>query len=500
MGQKFTSFFSKALILLCFILFSSIFIYINYIAAPTYRAPVLKSLFITAAFLIGFVLVDKGFRMLRIEDNKKLSYTVFGIILIAGFVLRIYWINSVDTLQVSDFERMWQSASEIASGNYSRFQKDGYLYTYPHLAFTTLFYTAVYKIFGGSITAMKMINALLSVGTCILVYLIANQLSDLSKKPVALIIMAINAPFIFFNNFLDSQNLAMVFFYAAVLIYLKVFNDRINPLYLIVSGVLLSMGNLFRSVGIIFVIAMIMHMLIYSTYKLSPIFRKGKKKLSLDRNLLKPMFLVLMLLAMYMTTFALNYAFIWSGVFQKPTWDTGGNMILYINAGFNHESNGMWNQEDYDLLRDVGYDYELAEIEAKNRLRERLSDKDKVMTLISNKFNVQWGTGDFAGLYWSTYKLGSNPKSTNDMLVWLNYHYYYIQSFYSALILAIMIKLLDAWYNNRMSSAYYFGLILFTGFVCLHTVIEMQPRYGYIALPMITALAAASVGEKRRSI
>ena len=424
MGQKLTAFFSKTLILLCFILFSSIFIYINYIAAPSYRAPVMKSLFITAAFLLVFILIDKGFKMMKIEDNKKLNYTVLGIILIAGFILRIYWINSVDTLQVSDFERMWQSAAEIASGNYSRFQKDGYLYTYPHLAFTTLFYTARYKIFGGSITAMKMINALLSVGTCVLVYLIANQLCDLGretfsaksteasvkaydgikvkasqgsytdspKKLIALIIMAVNAPFIFFNNILDSQNLAMVFFYAAVLIYLKVFNDRMNPLYLIAAGVLLSAGNLFRSVGIIFVIAMIMHMLIYSTYKLSPIFKKGKKKLSLDRNLLKPMFLVLMLLAMYVTTFALNYAFIWSGVFQKPTWDTGGNMILYINAGFNHESNGMWNQQDYDLLRDVNFDYDLAEIEAKNRLRERLSDKDKVMTLISNKVKVQWGT------------------------------------------------------------------------------------------------------------
>lgn len=51
-----------------------------------------------------------------------------------------------------------------------------------------------------------------------------------------------------------------------------------------------------------------------------------------------------MLVAMYVTTFVLNYIFIWAGVFQKPTWDTGGNLILYINAGFNHESNGMWNQ------------------------------------------------------------------------------------------------------------------------------------------------------------
>ena len=135
---------------------------------------------------------------------------------------------------------------------------------------------------------------------------------------------------IFFNNILDSQNLAAPVFYFAVLLYLKVFKKKIHPLYLVAVGALLSLGNLFRSVGLIFVIAIIMHMLIFSSYSLIQKRKKGKP-LKLDKALLGPLCLVLMLVAMYVTTFVLNYIFIWAGVFQKPTWDTGGNLILYIN-------------------------------------------------------------------------------------------------------------------------------------------------------------------------
>lgn len=491
--NKLQTLFSKALIILSFFLFLSIFIYINYIVAPSYKSPVLKSLGLTTVFLSIFMLID--YLLKKVNDKKAIYYTIIGILLFFGLILRFYWTNSVDTVQISDFGRMWESAGEIAKGNYSRFARNGYLYTYPHLIFTTLFYTLIHMITGGSLIAMKIVNIVFSLFTCILVYLLASEISN-GKKAIAIFIMVINAPFIFFNNFLDSQNLAAPVFYLGVLIYIKVFNKKLHPLYLIAVGALLSVGNLLRSVGPIFVIAIIMHMLIFSSYSWVK-KRKKSKPLRLDINILGPVCLVLMLVAMYMTTFLLNYAFIWAGVFQKPTWDTQGNLILYINAGFNHDSNGMWNQEDYDLLRDVNYDYDKAEIEAKRRLEERLSDKDKVMTLISNKYRTQWGAGDFGGLYWSSTELASNPKATNDMLVWLNYHFYYIQCFYSALILAILLRLVRGFYQRDIKPEFYFGLILFIGFVCLHTLIEMQPRYGYIAMPMITALAAASIGERR---
>ena len=491
--NKVQTFFSKALIILSFFLFLSIFIYINYIASPSYKAPVLKSLGITLAFLGIFVAID--YLLGRLKGKKAVYYTIIGIMMFAGLIIRFYWMNSVNTVQISDFGRMWESAGEIAKGNYSRFQRNGYLYTYPHLIFTTLFYTLIHMITGGSLVAMKIVNIILSLVTCFLVYLLAGELSN-GKKAIAIFIMVINSPFIYFNNILDSQNLAAPVFYLGVLIYIKVFNKKLHPLYLIGVGSLLSIGNLLRSVGPIFVIAIVMHMLIFSSYNWVKKRKKGKQ-LKLDANILGPICLVLMLVAMYVTTFLLNYAFIWAGVFQKPTWDTQGNLILYINAGFNHDSNGMWNQEDYDLLRDVNYDYDKAEIEARRRLDERLSDKDKVMTLISNKFRTQWGAGDFGGLYWSTTELKENPKATNDMLVWLNYHFYYIQCFYSALILTIMLRLVRAFYQKDVKPEFYFGLILFVGFVCLHTIIEMQPRYGYIAMPMITALAAASIGERR---
>lgn len=490
MLEKFQRLFGKSLLALGFFLFSSIFIYINYIASPGYRAPVLKSLFLTGVFIGIFILCDFLFHY--IEKKNTYYYIAAGVLLFSGLILRLYWINSVDTIQVSDFGRMWESAGEIAKGDYSRFKENGYLYTYPHLAFTTLFYSLVYRVSSGSIYAMKIVNLILSMVSALLVYIIANEISN-RKKGVAFFVMAINAPFIFFNNILDSQNLAIPLFYGCVYIYLRVFKDKLSPLYLILCGVLLSLGNLMRSVGPIFLIAILMHMILFTDYKGLRFKKKNRGNQSL-----KLMCIPLLLLSMYLTTFILNYGFIWGGVFQKATWETEGNLILYINAGFNHDSNGMWNQYDYDLLRDVDYDYEKAEIEAKRRLSERLEDKDKVMNLISSKYRTQWGAGDFGGLYWSTLELRSNPKSTNDMLVWFNYHFYFIQSFYSAIILSILYKIYRLWHQNELDKEFIFGVILFIGFVCLHTLIEMQPRYGYIAMPMITALGISGIGTSFR--
>ena len=135
---KIKDLFSKALIILSFFLFLSIFVYINYIASPNFKAPVLKSLALTLGFLLIFIAVD--YFMDKFKNKKVVYYAIIGIIIFAGLLLRLYWTNSVSTIQISDFGRMWESAGEIAEGNFSRFQKNGYLYTYPHLAFTTLFY------------------------------------------------------------------------------------------------------------------------------------------------------------------------------------------------------------------------------------------------------------------------------------------------------------------------------------------------------------------------
>ena len=55
---KIKDLFSKALIILSFFLFLSIFVYINYIASPNFKAPVLKSLALTLGFLLIFIAVD----------------------------------------------------------------------------------------------------------------------------------------------------------------------------------------------------------------------------------------------------------------------------------------------------------------------------------------------------------------------------------------------------------------------------------------------------------
>ena len=99
---KIKDLFSKALIILSFFLFLSIFVYINYIASPSFKAPVLKSLALTLGFLLIFIAVD--YFMDKFKNKKAVYYAIIGIIIFAGLLLRLYWTNSVSTIQISDLD------------------------------------------------------------------------------------------------------------------------------------------------------------------------------------------------------------------------------------------------------------------------------------------------------------------------------------------------------------------------------------------------------------
>ena len=73
---KIKDLFSKALIILSFFLFLSIFVYINYIASPSFKAPVLKSLALTLGFLLIFIAVD--YFMDKFKNKKAAGFGSYG--------------------------------------------------------------------------------------------------------------------------------------------------------------------------------------------------------------------------------------------------------------------------------------------------------------------------------------------------------------------------------------------------------------------------------------
>lgn len=493
MQRDWKKLFSKALILLSAFLFSSIFIYVNYIAAENYKAPVLKSLFLTFGFLGVFYWTD---RLLRRWVRGKPAVGIFLVGMLGlFFLLRFLWVLTVDTAQTSDFLRMWECASEIAAGDYSRFDKGNYLYNYPHLAFVTLFYSLIYRIGAGSLYVMKLMNIVFGMCSAYLTYRIASEMAGESKL-IAMVLMVLSLPFLFFPSVLDAQNIAIPFFYGGILLYLQIFQGKRHWAYMAAAGLLIGIGTLLRGVGVIFVIAIGMHLLIYGKRLYGEMnFKIRGQKYRAGAPLMRMVALVTMIVSMQFCVLICNGIFLGSGVFQKPTWQKDGALLFYIHAGLNHQSNGMWSREDYDLLKDVDFDYSKARDEVLERLSERLEDKEALLSLISRKFRIQWGTGDFGGKYWSTLELNSLSARANRWIVWIDYHFYLIQSLYAAMIGAILLKLLHI-YSKAEKEMLFFGLIVFVGFVMLHSLIEMQPRYAYVAVPMITATAAAGIGRE----
>ena len=66
-----------------------------------------------------------------------------------------------------------------------------------------------------------------------------------------------------------SENVAIPFYLASIYCFILVVNNKKSSLYLILSGLLLSVGHLFRMVAYIVLIAYLMYILIYDneTYK-----------------------------------------------------------------------------------------------------------------------------------------------------------------------------------------------------------------------------------------
>jgi len=123
--------------------------------------------------------------------------SLLAIVLIAG-VLRIGWVVYAQTLPGSDFAQYDQLAWRLAEGK-------GYVDEFGEpTAFYAIgwpfFLSLVYRVFGHSLVAAGVVNALLGVGAVILTYAIARHLLD---RPVALIaaaLVAINPTLILYSS------------------------------------------------------------------------------------------------------------------------------------------------------------------------------------------------------------------------------------------------------------------------------------------------------------
>lgn len=469
-ARNFTKFINIALkVLISLIVISSFIKLIDYCkngVHPFNMAMIL--VFIASAVLLYMKTRDKY--------NKKI---VLSLILLGALLIRIAWILSINSRPISDFRIIYESGSHFLEGNYNAFKGTGYIARFPHLTVLVLYFAFIQKFFAYPLMVIKIFNALFSTLNVLFIYLIAKEVFNNERKALwGAFITALYPPLITYVAVYCTENIAIPFYLASVYCFILVMKRKKKDVWLLLSALLLSIGNLFRMVAPVMVIAYLMYLFIYAEKKFK---EKGKSALYIIGGFLIPLILVSNFLrALDITEFQL-----WKG--SEPSWTS-------VLKGTNIEHGGRWNEEDAALPDKYDGDYEKVEKAAKEIIKHRLTStpKGELAKFYARKYIFQWIEGDFSGTYWA--KEGVEEK---DIKIDLEKNaVVYMQMFYCILLLLTYKGLFNKkqYLDNPIINLFY---IIFCGYGLLYLITESQDRYSFIVCWLFLILAL-TVGERTK--
>lgn len=425
--------------------------------------------FSISVLIFGFIAVLAfllGYKFINMNMGSKYKLLL---ILIIGFLLRVLWLINVNSIPTSDFKTIYDSAGNFLNGDKSMFYGISYIGRFPHLTIFTLYMAFIRFIFPiSNLLAMKIINLLFSIIVLLLIYLIINNLyrnKEYALKGV--LIGALFPPFISYAGVFCSENIAMPFYLLSIFLFLLAIKHD-NKLWLfILSGTTLAMGNLFRMVAIIVLIAFSMYILIYYKDKLiNKIIKIG--------SLIAPYVIIICFVSSLLQAVKIT---------DHPLWRGSEPNITSVLKGTNYKSFGAWNVEDVKIIEDNINNYNKLEEVSKEIVKERLTTTpiNKLGVFLLGKFALVWSTGDCAGVLWSEKDISDNAiklpvKVINEISMPLSTTF---QIIYILILILIFIGLFNKNKIKTIKEINLFYLIL-CGYGLTYLITEAQPRYSYI--------------------
>ena len=343
---------------------------------------------ISAVIVLGITgaTIYLGYKLVKsdISDNKKI-----GIVLLWALVIRILWLLNINSVPNSDYKTMYSAAQNFISGDKSMFWGTSYIARFPHLTIMVLYMAFMRGIFPiNNLLAMKIVNLLFGVAVVLLIYLIIKKIFDNKKYGLyAAIIASIFPPLVTYTGVLCTENIAMPFYLLSIYLFLLGIKDKKNWWMLSLSGVFLAMGNLFRMVAVVVVVAYLIYIILY--YK--------------DRIRIKVRNILVIGASYGLIVCAVSGVLQTLEITEYPLWRGSEPGITNILKGTNYESGGAWNPEDAALPGICNYDYDTIEEKSREIIVERLTSTPplKLLGFYVKKFVLQWNQGDSAGIFWA---------------------------------------------------------------------------------------------------
>ena len=393
--------------------------------------------------------------------KKKISvkYKIL-LILFLSFILRGLWLLNINTMPISDFRVIYETAQGLLEGNTSAFWGSGYLGRFPHLTIMSLYMSFMIKVFPvNNIIAMKVVNLFFGVLTVYLIYLLAKEIFNSKKLGLyAAGLASFFPPLVTFVGILCTENIAIPFYLLSTYLFILVVKNKKSKYYLILSGIALSIGNLFRMVATIMVIAFGIYLLIYTKDKL------------IEKNKRAGLYLLPYLLVIFTVSSTLRGV----GITEFQLWKGSEPKVTSILKGTNIENFGRWNEEDASIVTKYNYDYDKINEASKEIIRERLTNTNplKLAGFYIFKFAMQWSIGDFEGAYLSKLDMPEDAVKVSVSL-------WFIEAIYGCIMILVFLGLFSRRRNVYCSEINLLYIIL-CGYGIMYLVTEAQGRYSLI--------------------
>lgn len=190
----------------------------------------------------------------KIVSNKIFLVFVLALVVRLGFLIFF----SPVSLEGSDASYYNEVALNIVSGKGITYRQETFSITpaYP------LFLAGIYKVFGQSYDVVRIVQAILSALTCVLIYLIARNLFNRKVALIAGLIIVIYPSFILQSTAILTETL-FIFLLVLAMLCLVLCLEKSSMKWGLVAGVSFGLATLTRPVALFFPILILPLVFLY---------------------------------------------------------------------------------------------------------------------------------------------------------------------------------------------------------------------------------------------
>lgn len=432
----------------------------------------LPFLAIIIAFLVLFLINYKNQSLQLVKallENKAVLIIIVVLSILARLAPLILNLEYLCENNLSDTGVHYFGAQQLASGGLDTKIAD-YEKTFPYLYPYTLFLSTFYGIFGNINVSVVLSNIILDCLSGVFVYLLLTKLHPSSRR-LGLILWSIN-PFSIVMCWLP-MNIILVncIISAALLVGVSILDGK-KLFWSALFGIIIFIGNLFRPIFTILLIALIIAMFCHNTLNM-------KRKVACT---------LLVLLFAFIPSTILNS--IIKEKYDDDILGSSGGWSFFV--GSNYSTSGQWSREDSDYyFGNVAPKYEKIS-DAQEAIKHEGFERYKQMGLLklinhaANKLSVL-----FSKIYTSIYDIRHVFGVSEESLLYKLLTSLVGVFFSSLTFLAIMYIQRNS--NINHSSLYLYLSIL--GFTAAFLIVEVMNRYSSVYFALLIPLASITLTD-----